>query len=274
MTIAGMSYADPLLRTLRAPKMAVITAYLGVTTAAELMTAFISPSVGIAVYALLLFTLVNHAMLLGPEPRTSEPVRVAPTRTIIPILALLPMLRMFTLVVPTGEISSLYWYVLIGAPLLTAIVFVARYTHFSPVDARIWEWSPAQGIVGAAGIPLGVIAYAILPEAPVVDSHDIPYLLIGFAILLVCDGLLIELLFRALLQPQICALYGTQRGILFTAILSGVFSAGAGSVGAMLFGFVIGLGFGWYVHRYRSIIGVSIAHGMISIMTVLVLPNL
>jgi hypothetical protein len=42
----------------------------------------------------------------------------------------------------------------------------------------------------------------------------------------------------------------------------------------MVFGFLPGLAFGWYVQRYRSILGVSIAHGSIAVMAVLVLPNL
>ena len=268
-----MINTDPLLGTLRAPKLAVITVYIGAIAAAELLTAFVNPTAGIAMHGLLLVALINHTMLLGAEPGPREPVTVAPTRTIIPILVVLPLLRMFTLVVPTREISTLFWYVLIGAPLLTAIVFIARYTRFSPVDEQIWEWSRAQGFFGAVGIPLGIIAYATFHEVPVVVSRDIPYLLIGFGILLVCDGLLIELVFRALLQPRMCALYGDWLGIVTTAVLSGIFSAGAGSPVAMVFGFGTGLAFGWYAHRHRSILGVSIAHGLIAIMTVLVLPN-
>jgi membrane protease YdiL (CAAX protease family) len=268
-----MINADPLLGTLRAPKLAVITVYVGAIAAAELLTAFVSPPAGIAMHALVLVALLNHTMLLGPEPGAREQATVAPTRTIIPVLVLLPLLRMFTLALPTREISTLFWYVLIGAPLITAIVFVARYTRFSPVDAQIWEWSRAQGFFGAVGVPLGLIAYATFHEAPVVASRDIPYLLIGFGILLVCDGLLLELVFRALLQPRMCALYGEWRGIVATAVLSGIFSAGAGSPVAMVFGFGIGLVFGWYALRHRSIMGVSIAHGLIAIMTVLVLPN-
>jgi hypothetical protein len=42
----------------------------------------------------------------------------------------------------------------------------------------------------------------------------------------------------------------------------------------MLFGFAIGLAFGAYVSRYRSILGVSIAHGLIAVMCVLVLPSI
>lgn len=268
-----MINADPLLRTLRAPKLAVITVYIGAIAAAELLTAFVSPGAGIAAHGLLLFALLNHTMLLGPEPGSGEPLSVAPTRTIIPILVLLPVLRMFTVAVPTREISTLFWYLVIGAPLLTAIVFVARYARFSPVDSQIWEWSRAQGFFGALGVPLGILAYATFHEVPVVASRDIPYLLIGFAILLVCDGLLVELVFRALLQPRMCALYGERRGIVGTAVLSGAFSAGAGSLFAMLFGFILGLVFGWWVSKHRSILGVSTAHGLIAIMTVLVLPN-
>jgi membrane protease YdiL (CAAX protease family) len=269
-----MVSTDPFLRTLRAPKLTVIGFYLGGIVVAELVTAFVTATAGVVVHGLLLFVLVNHAMLLGPAPRGTEPLRVAPTRTIIPVLALLPLLRMSTLVTPTREISVLFWFVLIAAPVLTATVFVARYTHFSPVDAHIWEWWPGQAIVAAAGIPLGILTYATFHEVPVVHSHDVPYLLIAFAVLLVCDGLLVELLFRGLLQPRMCDLYGERRGIVGTAVLSGVFSAGAGSVVAMLFGFAIGLGFGAYVRRYHSILGVALAHGLITVMTVLVLPNL
>jgi membrane protease YdiL (CAAX protease family) len=196
-----------------------------------------------------------------------------PARALIALLVLLPLLRLFSLTMPTHQVSPYFWYLLIGAPLLTAVVLVARYIHFSPVDAGIWRWSQQQGLVAAAGIPLGVIAYLSFHRIPVVASRDVPYLIIGAGILVVFLGLLEELIFRALLQPHLCGLYGSARGVVLTALLSAVFSSGSRSPVTMVFTFVVALGFGWIVSTERSIMGVALAHGLIGVMTVLVLPN-
>ncbi len=257
------------------PRVWVISAYLGAIAAAEVLTAYVNAEAGLAVHAVLLLVLLNHAMALGPLPippagrMASEPARV-----LVPVLALLPLVRLFSLTMPTRSLSPLSWYLLIGAPLLTAVVLIARYIHYSPVDARIWGWSLQQGLMAATGIPLGIIAYVAFHPVPAVKSHDIPYLIIGAGIVLVFLGLLEELIFRALLQPYLCSLFGATRGVLITAAVSAVFISGSRSPLTMLFTFVVAAGYGWLVYTKRSIMGVALSHGIIGIMTILVLPNL
>jgi len=262
-------------RRIRVPQLTVVSAYLAAIAGAELLTAFVNAEAGMAVHAVLLLVLLNHAMALGPAavPPTGR-MSAEPGRVLVAVLALLPLLRLFSLTMPTRGLSPLFWYLLIGAPLLTAVVLIVRYVHYSPVDARIWGWSLQQGLVGATGIPLGIIAYVTFFRVPVVESHDIPYLIIGAGILVVFLGLLEELIFRALLQPYLCSLYGATRGVLITAAMSAVFSSGSRSPVTMLFTFVVALCYGWLVHTNRSIMGVAISHGLIGIMTILVLPNL
>jgi uncharacterized protein len=264
-----------LLGGVRAPRLMVISAYVGAIAGAELLTSFVNAEAGMAVHAVLLLVLLNHAMALGPVPippvgRTSS----EPGRVVVPVLALLPLVRIFSLTMPTQGMSPLFWFLLIGAPLLTAVVLIARYIHFSPVDAGIWGWSLQQGLVAATGIPLGIIAYVAFHPVPVVKSHDIPYLIIGAGILVVFLGLLEELIFRALLQPCLCSLYGATRGVLLTAAVSAVFSSGSRSPVTILFTFGVAAGYGWLVYSKRSIMGVAISHGIIGIMAFLVLPNL
>ena len=136
----------------------------------------------------------------------------------------------------------------------------------------------AHGVVKAqlnsTGIPLGIIAYVAFHPVPVVKSHELPYLIIGAGILLVFLGLLEELIFRALLQPYLCSLYGASRGVLITAAMCAVLGSGSRSPVTMLFTFVVALCYGWLVQTNHSIMGVAISHGVIGILTVLVLPNL
>ena len=56
--------------------------------------------------------------------------------------------------------------------------------------------------------------------------------------------------------------------------MSAVFSSGSRSPVTMLFTFVVAVFYGWLVYTNRSIMGVAISHGVIGIMTILVLPNL
>jgi membrane protease YdiL (CAAX protease family) len=267
--------SSTLLRPVRTPRLTVISAYVGAIVGAELLTSFVNAEAGMAVHAVLLLVLLNHAMALGPFPvppagRTS----VEPGRVVVPVLALLPLVRLFSLTMPTRGLSPFFWFLLIGTPLLTAVVLIARYVHFSPVDARIWRWSLQQGLVAATGVPLGIIAYVAFHPVPVVKSHDIPYLIIGAGILLIFLGLLEELIFRALLQPYLCSVYGATRGVLITAAVSAAFSSGSRSPVTMLFTFGVAAGYGWLVYAKRSIMGVAISHGIIGIMAIVVLPNL
>jgi membrane protease YdiL (CAAX protease family) len=264
-----------LTRRISAPPSTVIGAYLGAIAVAEGLTAFVNAEAGLAVHAVLLLVLLNHALALGPLPvPPAGRMSPEPARVLVPMLALLPLLRFFSLTMPTRGVSPLFWYLLIGVPLLTAVVLMARYIHYSPVDARIWGWSLQQGLIGATGIPLGIIAYVAFHRVPVIASHEIPYLIIGAGILVVFVGLLEELIFRALLQPYLCSLYGATRGVLITAAMSAVFSSGSRSPATMLFTFIAALCYGWLVYTNRSIMGVAISHGLIAVMTILVLPNI
>jgi membrane protease YdiL (CAAX protease family) len=259
----------------RAPVKAVITGYLAAIVVAELLISYVNPETGAAVHALILLALVNHAMLLGPlEPPPSGQLSAEPARVLVPVLMLLPLLRMFSLTMPTREVSPLFWFLLVGVPLLTAIVLVARYIHFSPVDAGLWQWSSQQAVIAVSGIPLGIIAYATFHRVPVVESHEIPYLIIGAGIIIVFMGLLVELVFRALLQPHLCSLYGATRGIVITAAISAVFASGSRSPVMMIFTFGVAFAYGWLVYTNRSIMGVALSHGLIGVVTVLILPNL
>jgi membrane protease YdiL (CAAX protease family) len=263
------------LRELPEPGVTQIGAYLGAIAFAEMLTAFVNAEAGMILHALLVLVLLNHAILLGPlTPPPSGQFSPRPGRVLVSVLVLLPLLRFFSLTMATREVSPYFWYLLIGAPLLTAVVLVARSIHYSPVDAGIWRWSERQAVLAAVGVPLGIIAYVSFHRLPVVESTDIPYLIIGAAILVVFQGLLEELVFRALLQPHVCALYGGMRGIAITAAMSAVFTSGSRSPVTMLFSFVVAIGFGWFVYTDRSIMGVAVAHGLIGVMTVLVLPNL
>jgi membrane protease YdiL (CAAX protease family) len=266
--------ATTLTRRVGAPSLRAISAYLGAIAAAELLTAFVNAEAGMAVHAVLLLTLLNHAMALGPIPTPpAGRMSTEPARVLVPVLALLPLVRFFSLTMPTRSVSPLFWFLLIGVPLLTAVVLMVRYIRYSPVDARIWGWSLQQGLIGATGIPLGIIAYVLFHRVPTVASQEIPYLIIGAGILLVFLGLLEELIFRALLQPYLCSLYGATRGVLLTAAISAVFSSGSRSPVTMLFTFVVAVCYGWLVYTNRSIMGVAISHGVIGIMTILLLPN-
>ena len=50
----------------RAPTLTVISAYLAAIAGAELLTSFVNAEAGVAVHAVLLLVLLNHAMALGP----------------------------------------------------------------------------------------------------------------------------------------------------------------------------------------------------------------
>ena len=91
-------------------------------------------------------------------------------------------------------------------------------------------------------------------------------------ILLVGTGVVEELIFRGILQYTADEVYGSWRGIVFVSVLFAVLHIGHLSVLDVVFVFFVALYFGAAVRWTRSLIGVSIAHGLTNIMLFIVLP--
>jgi len=241
----------------------IIPIYILAIAVAEAIGVFVMPLAGTLCQAILIPALLAHYVA----------AEGAPHRRILPALALVPLLRILSLITPIKFVPPIYWYVLIGVPLLVAIVQTARLLELTPAQLglhlRSWR---LQLAIALGGTPLGLLAFLILQQGPApAASFDGPAIVIGAAILIVFTGFVEELLFRGLLQHVAGEVFGSA-GFLISSLLFAIVYLGSLSGLYIVFAALTGLAFGWCVRRTGSIWGVVGAHSMISVGVAYVWP--
>jgi hypothetical protein len=239
--------------------------YLLALALAELVTTVINPRLGLLIDGVLL------VLLLFQSSRRSA----RPEQKFLLTLALAPLIRLLSLSMPLLVFPQIFWYLVVGLPLLLSIFLVYRLTGYKPAEVGLSPGSglPLQLTVGLTGLVFGYIEYRILQPQPLVGSPNLQSILLPALILLVFTGFLEELIFRGLMQRA--ALDTIKRlGPLYVSLVFMVLHIGYQSVLNLAFVFLVGLFFSLVVARTRSILGVALAHGLINIMLYLVLPFL
>lgn len=237
-------------------------AYMAVIAVAEILTAFGPPRAGMVAHAIALLVILFHAARV--EAKREQAFLVS--------LAFAPLIRVISLSLPLAELPLLYWYPITSIPLFVAALIAAPTLGFSWPDLglNLRRWG-LQLAIGLVGIAFGVCEYLILRPAPLVSVVEWTDILWPALILLIATGLLEEIIFRGLLQRAAMNLLGFW-GLAYVAILFSVLHVGYRSLLDVLFVGGVGLFFGWVVHRTRSLLGVTLAHGLTNVMLFLIMP--
>lgn len=242
----------------------VIPIYILSIVIAEAIGVFVMPLAGVLCQALLIPALLAHyAAAEG-----------APYRRILPALALVPLLRILSLTMPIKFVPAIYWYALIGIPLLVAIVQTARVLELTLSQLGLRPRAmPLQLGITLLGVPLGLLAFLLLPagQMPATSLGHIP-IAIGVVTLVIFTGFAEELLFRGLLQHVLGESLGSA-SVLISSLLFATVYLGALSVAYIVFVALVGLLFGWSVRRTGSIWGVVGAHSLISVGVAYIWPH-
>jgi hypothetical protein len=240
----------------------IALAYLAAIAIAEILTTFAPPRTGLVAHAAVLLGILVHAARVDGQKEQAFLVS----------LAFAPLIRVLSLSLPLADLPLLYWYPITSIPLFAAVLIAAPTLGFgrAALGLSLRRWG-LQLVIGLSGITFGVFEYLILRPEPLVSTLEWTDLLWPALILLVSTGLLEELIFRGLLQRAAIDLLGIW-GIGFVAILFAVLHTGYRSLPDVLFVAVVGLFFGWVVHRTRSLLGVTLAHGLTNILLFLIMP--
>lgn len=256
--------APPLLRTWkkipaqplwRNKNFIIPLIYLIALTAAESLTVLIEPQIGLILHGLLLIALIVHASLAtrGPQQR------------LLWALTLAPLIRLLSLSLPLARIEIVYWYVIIGVPLLISTYIAARSAGYTAskvgLTARALPW---QFLISLTGIGLGYTEYVILRPEPLATSLTLDQIWFPALVLFIFTGFLEEIIFRGVMQRAATESLG-RLGVLYVSIVFAVLHLGYQSVLDVVFVFVVAMFFGFVVTRTRSILGVTIAHGLTNI---------
>jgi uncharacterized protein len=242
---------------------ALVLVYVAALIGAEATGAAVGAVPGAAFHAVVLFALLN-TYAIAPD---------RPAARVLPVLALVPLLRLFSLTMPSRHFAEIWWYAMVGAPLLLAAFLATRAVPVAWPGLRLGRRAlPLQAAIALAGAPLGLAAYGILTPAPLISPLTAPRLLGGAFILIVFSAFLEELIFRGLLQGAARELFG-RFGLVIVSVLYA--SLYVGSLSAPYVGFVgvVGLMFAVAVERTGILWGAVGAHALMNIGLLLVWPT-
>ncbi|MDQ3865330.1 MAG: CPBP family intramembrane metalloprotease [Actinomycetota bacterium] len=249
--------------------------YLAGIVVAEISVAFFDLTAGVLLHALLVLMLLNHYLFArvslradpGSEGRRGEPADV------LLVLPLVSLLRIVSVTVVLEEVPEIYQYAVAGTPVLLSAVAASRSVRGASIARRLRSWSwRTQLPIAVSGVPLGYLGFVLArPESAF--AHVTPAnALLGAAILVVFTGFAEEIVFRGLLQDALTAVFGAG-GLLASSALFAAAYLGAGPAGYVVFAACLGLAFAWLVRRTGSLLGVSIAHGLLNVGLILVWPS-
>ena len=238
--------------------------YLAGVALAELLVTYAEPRLGMLAHCGLLLGLLFHTMRVG---RTEE-------RAFLVSLAFAPLIRILSLSLPLTEFPVLYWYLLTSLPLFAGVWVAARTLGYRwgplGLNLRGWGW---QVLIGISGLAFGALEYVILRPEPLATGLTWAQVWWPALVLVISTGLLEEMIFRGLLQQTAGEALG-RWGVGYVAVLFAVLHIGYRSLLDVLFVLAVGATFGWIVHRTRSLLGVTLSHGLTNVMLFLVMPFL
>jgi membrane protease YdiL (CAAX protease family) len=238
--------------------------YLIAIAIAELVTALVSPLSGVILHIFLLIGLVLHSSFVARQVQ----------RKLYLSLALAPLIRLLSLSMPLIKLPQIYWYAIIAVPLLIAVFAVIRILDLRRREVGfILNRIRLQLLIGLTGIPFGIVEYYILRPDPLVESLTWQTIVLPAFILLIGTGFIEEVIFRGVMQTSAEETLG-KWGWIYVAGLFAIMHIGYLLLVDIVFVLAVGLFFGWVVKMTRSLLGVTLSHGVANIVLYLIVPFL
>lgn len=236
--------------------------YAALLVAAEFVAVFVS---------LALAMLLEVAVLLAC---VTEYVRrpMLPSRRVLPVLALVPIIRMLSLTMPLEDLPRWSAYVLSGAPLLVGTLLMTRQLGIRASDMALR--TPTRPGLDATmvvmGIALGAAAVPLAAGPTVADGRiDTAILTIGALLLFV--ALPEELIFRGALHRLAAEAHGVL-GIGMVVLLYAAMFLSSFSAPVVVIMGAAGMAFSWSIERGGSLWGAILGHACLIIGAALVWP--
>jgi membrane protease YdiL (CAAX protease family) len=272
-TVEPNAYSRQSLMTLfsQFPILVIGPALIGI---AEFAIAFASLVVGTVIHAIVLNGLVLQ--YIGRTTAERADTRMSAEQqsatALLLLLAQLPLLRILSLSMPNDGIAEPYWYALVGAPSLIGIVMAARVCGFRPADIGLRRRiDTGQLFIAVTGVPFGIVGY-VVSDADARTSFDSwgAYLL-GAIFLCIFVGFLEGLLLRGLLQQAASGILG-RAGFIWSGVLFTLMYLGTESWTLIPLMALSGLLWGWWVDRTQALTGTIMAHSIMVVTMLIVLP--
>jgi membrane protease YdiL (CAAX protease family) len=189
-------------------------------------------------------------------------------------VSLLRVINLSFALIPT---ATLYWLVVIYGVMFIPILSVVSHRKLSRHDLgftggrRLRYLIPFGTLIG---VELALIEYQILANPALIPAFSLVWLVELSVVMIFVVTLVEELLFRALLQPELVKRSGPIVGILITSIIFGAMQSGSANYYELLFAFGVGLVFGVAFYKTKNLPFVITMHAVSNILLFGVLPFL
>lgn len=253
--------------------IAALLFYLAALLDAEVVVVYSNPVLVFPLHGSIVALATIHLALLARPRRDGRPRDPALAPALLALM-LAPLVRIISLTLPLGQIEPAYRYVAAGVPIAVAAVVALWLTGMRPADVGL---RPArlgpQVWIALAAVPLGVAEYLILRPGPL---GGVPWEMAGL-VPAVAVGLFTgfpeELVFRGVLQTAVRPILGAWNWV-YVSVVFAVLHIGYESLVDVVFVLLVGGLYGLVFERTRSIVGVSISHGLANVILFFVAPNL
>ena len=241
----------------------ILVAYLIAIIAAEIVTAHYSVEYGLIMHTFILFALLINSSITS-SVKFSYLLRS---------MMILPMIRIIGLTIPLMQVNELYWFPVISVPLFAASFTLMRSQKLTLKNVGLVLGNiPVQLTIALSGIILGFTEYLILKPQPLISSFNLESVLFASIIIIISTGFAEELLFRGILQKNAEKILGKMLGLLYVSILFTALHIGWNSTLDLLFVFCVALFYGYTFQRTRSILGITLSHGISNTFLFLIMP--
>lgn len=241
--------------------------YLLALITAELLTTYVNKIWGLSAHTIILFILLVNAAMVESEDFSNL------LRSMMPI----PIIRIVGLSIPMMQIKPLYWFPIVAIPLFAASIVIMRRQNLSLKDVGVFMGDyrdnyRVQFFIAITGFFTGIIEFFILRPDPLIAQFTPVLLIGGFIVLLLSTGLAEELLFRGILQKNTMKLIGPAWGLLYTSLIFTTMHIGWIYFADLVFVFSVAMFYGFCLIKTKSIVGITMAHGISNSMLFLVMP--
>ena len=237
--------------------------YIMILIFSELVTTYYMTSWGIILDVILTTALVINSTL-------TKSVKFS---YLLQAMILLPLIRIMSLSIPVIELEPIYWLLIMSIPVFAAVWILMQSQCLSKKMVGINTRNlPLQLLVGLTGLGFGFVEYLILQPAALVSNLSPLTVIFAGSIVMISTGLLEELVFRGIIQRNAENIMGKIWGIIFTSILFVGFNISWNSPLDLIFIFGVSTCYGYIFQKTRSILGISISHGLCNVFLFIILP--
>lgn len=189
-------------------------------------------------------------------------------------LTFIPLIRIIGVAIPLKGIPEAFEFMAVSAPLFIIGIIIAKMVGFTPVEIGFSFNKPLkQLLIALLGLPLGFIEFLIVRPG-IKDNTGTPGEIIIWVLIFLCAGLLEEFLFRGILYNAVLKLCDDKKAIFFTSLLYAVLTVSGKSFLNVIFVFIVSVLFCKIFGRLKSILGLSLAHGLINITLYIICPQI